>query len=79
MPVTRDYTAPQGLDMGKKKTPSGDLIKQVNIRFPDPVYARIEKIAETLGLDLSNFLRMVINENLAAYERRAQRIQEGGE
>lgn len=59
--------------MGKPKHDSGKAGagKQVNFRAPDDLAVRLEDVAEGLGLDLSNLVRMVLYENLAAYEERA--------
>lgn len=65
--------------MGRKKRdksdPSGG--KQVNFRTPDALYARLEAVAEALGLDIANLVRLIINENLKSYEQRAEQARLG--
>lgn len=51
--------------------------KQYNIGFGVDFAGRIDAAAETLGLDPVNFLRMVIRENFARYEKRAEAIRSG--
>jgi len=69
-----------GSDVAKKKrqTDQGGspITYQMNIRVPDDLRARIESTAAVLGLDATNFVRMVLNENLAQYEQRAEQIRE---
>lgn len=48
--------------------------RQVAFRAPDDLVHRLDMVASRLGLDLSNFLRMIVVENLPAYEQRASRI-----
>jgi len=74
-----------GQDVPKKKqakspTDQGvpPVSHQMNIRVPDGLYVRIEETAAALGLDATNFLRMVIKENLAQYEQRAEQIRGTG-
>jgi hypothetical protein len=43
----------------------------INFRAPDDLAALLEDVAEGLGLDISNLVRMVLYENLAPYEERA--------
>ena len=40
--------------------------------------ARVRGCAERVGLDLPNFLRLVLAENLPRYERQAERLRQGG-
>lgn len=54
--------------MAKKK------MRQLAFRAPEDLAARLEKAASRLGLDLSNFLRMMAVENVARYERRADQV-----
>lgn len=51
--------------------------KQYNVGFGLDYAKRIDATAETLGLDPVNFLRMVIRENLAKYEKRAGAVRDG--
>lgn len=63
-------------DMARKKTDSTDLNRQVNFRVTDAFYARIETTASTLGLDVANFIRMVLAESMAIYEDRAAHVRQ---
>lgn len=49
--------------------------KQVNFRATGDLLPRLEDTAEGLGLDVSNLVRMILNENLSAYERRVEQIR----
>ena len=51
--------------------------KQYNVGVDKATAERIDATAEALGLDGVNFLRMVIRENLAKYEKRAAQVREG--
>lgn len=51
--------------------------KQYAVRLPQPFVPRVEDVAETLGLDEAVLLRMIVVENLPAYERRAERVKAG--
>ena len=74
-----DHATENG-DMSKKKTGAAPhATQQMNIRVAGAIYKRIEKTAETLGLDPTNFVRMLIMENLAAYEERAERVRKHGQ
>lgn len=48
--------------------------KQVNFRASPRLSARLEYISEALGLDVSNLVRMVLNEKLDEYEARATAV-----
>lgn len=64
--------------VARKKT-AGDLSsagKQVSLRMPQSLNQRLEAVAEALGLDVSGLVRMVLSENLAPYERRAEQIRQ---
>lgn len=66
----------QQMPRKKQKKEEGDS-KQIAFRCPLDILHRIEAVAPQLGLDVSNFLRMMLVENLAAYERRASAAREG--
>lgn len=51
--------------------------KQVNFRAPGRLYASLEDVADALGVDVSNLVRMILNENLAKYRERADRVRSG--
>ncbi|VTT98892.1 unnamed protein product [Gemmataceae bacterium] len=76
--------SPQVTAVGKKKPqppaePKAPEPRTFAIRFPttDDTEARVVSAAEGLGLDPTNFLRMVVRENLSVYERRVERIKQG--
>jgi hypothetical protein len=50
--------------------------RQVNIRIPPDLDGRLQFIADVLGLDISNLVRLVLNEQLHTYEARARQIVE---
>lgn len=50
--------------------------QQFNVSF-DPAYAaRLEAVADALGVDVVALIRMIVRENLAPYEERAQRVRD---
>lgn len=63
--------------MERKKTKTEKLkpIHQMSLRIPDVDFVRIEAAATRLGLDPTSLVRMIIKENLATYERRAEQVQ----
>lgn len=62
----------QRAKMPKKK--SGKLDKQLNVRVATGTYERIEHVADKLGIDPSDLVRMILNENLPTYEDRVSRL-----
>jgi predicted DNA binding CopG/RHH family protein len=52
--------------------------KQINFRASDQLAARIEAVAHRLGLDVSNFVRMVLNQNLPKYEEEVAKLPKSG-
>lgn len=64
--------------VGRKKTPKDEgEAKQYNFKLDAAMSARVDAVAEALGLDGANLLRMVLRENIAKYERRADAIRQG--
>lgn len=55
-----------------KKKQDAVSTRQVNFRASPELLSRLETAALGLGLDVSNFVRMVLLENLTAYEKRAE-------
>ena len=53
-----------------------DSYKQLSLRVPLSLAKRIDAAAEMLGLDPSNFLRMMLLESLPTYEERARQVRE---
>jgi CBS-domain-containing membrane protein len=60
---------------GKDAARSESGTRQFNFRASDALSARLEAVAEALGLDHSNLVRMIILENLPAYERRVEQLR----
>lgn len=56
--------------MAKDKKP----VRQINYRCDESLYERLARVADALGLDLSNFTRMVLMEHLHQYEERVESI-----
>ena len=52
-----------------------DRDKQVTFRLSAELHARVEEAAAGLELDVSSLLRLLIRENLPAYEERAEEIR----
>lgn len=50
---------------------------QIAFRLPVSTEARLESVADALGLDVSNFLRLMILESLPDYEGRAAQVIRG--
>lgn len=69
---------PLGFPMAKKKPTDGqqsDAGRAVSFRATPDLAVRLDAVAEGLGLDVSNLVRMVLNENLAEYEERVEQIR----
>lgn len=49
--------------------------KQINFRAPPDLQSRLEDTAETLGLDVSALVRLVLTESLHPYESRAAEVR----
>lgn len=49
--------------------------RQVNVRFPEDLAARLDKAAEMLATDPSHLLRMIVAEKLPEYEDRGRRAR----
>lgn len=68
----------RALPVAKKKAdkipPTGP--RQVNFRPSDALYRRLERVARTFEIDVSNLVRMVLTESLHSYEQRAQAIEQ---
>ena len=74
--IARASTLPR-----KRSKPSQDATddggsKQIAFRAPGSLVKRIDDAAEQLGLDPSNFLRMMLLECLPIYEERGRLITE---
>jgi hypothetical protein len=65
---------------GKKPKPNekpSETERQINIRCGPRLAARLQAVAEGLGLDLAPLVRMVLTEQLPIYERRVERLKHG--
>jgi hypothetical protein len=65
--------------VAKKKVDKTSGSRQLAFRVPEALAQRVERVSERLGLDTSNFLRMLLLEQVGVYERRADRIEAGEE
>jgi hypothetical protein len=52
--------------------------KQVNFRANLALHNRLQTVADSLGLDISNLVRMILHENLHLYERRVDPVRRKG-
>lgn len=81
MPGVTTLTPKVGIStVAKKKPPADDQSggsRPINFRAPPDLATRLDRVAEGLGLDVSNLVRMVLYENLAAYERRVRELDQG--
>lgn len=62
-----------------RKKNAGELSsagKQLSLRIPQSLVQRLEVTSVALGLDVSGLIRMVLSENLAPYERRAEQVRQ---
>jgi len=64
-----------GLPVTKKRPGGTPENKQVSFRLPTSLVDRAETTAGKLGLDLSNFFRMMLVENIGTYEERVRQIE----
>ena len=68
--------------MARKKAtekPSDDGGRAINFRASADLAGRLDRIADALGLDVSNLVRMVLKENLQQYEERARLAKEASD
>ncbi len=63
--------------MPKKKANAQSELQcvQMNVRVTPSMMDRIDAVSSKLGLDVSNLMRLVLNECIPIYEVRAERIQ----
>lgn len=64
------------LPVGKRKgsiQPDGG--KQINFRASDELFARLERVANTFGVDMSNLVRLILHQNLKRYEDEAAQLE----
>ena len=62
-----------------KKTTADDGSRTVAFRSPAELSKRLDEVAEALGLDVSNLVRMVLHENLYIYEQRVKEMRRARE
>lgn len=68
--------------MARKTKPNSEKLssgRQIGLRISGQLDKDIAECSEALGLDDSNFIRMVLIENMGKYKRRAKAINEGEE
>jgi hypothetical protein len=61
------------ITVGRKKFTT----RQLAFRVPEELAKRVENTSKRLGLDVSNFLRAMLVEQIGVYERRAERAESG--
>lgn len=78
MPKLTVTVPPKGPSIVGKKIQSTDADggRPITFRASARLANRLDVVADKLGLDVSNLVRMILNENLAAYERRAQQLDQ---
>lgn len=59
----------------RNKTDKPAPVHQMSVRIPDADFRRIETAAAKLGLDATSLVRMILKENLATYEQRAEQVK----
>jgi len=68
-------------DVSKKKpvaeSKQPERNRQVNFTAPPKLSADLDDIARAFGLDVANLVRLILNENIARYKQRAERIRSG--
>lgn len=67
--MTKPFAVLKAPPVGKERD------KQVTFRLSAELHARVEAAADGLELDVSSLLRLLIRENLPAYEERAEAIR----
>lgn len=77
--ANQELTMPRKGQKGAAGSRSPEATKQIAFRVPASLAVRLERTAARLGLDASNFMRMVLLEHMTEYERRADRIEGKGE
>lgn len=63
-----------GRSKANKSSP-GSGGHQVAFRAPADLYAELDDISGTLGLDMSNLVRMILIENLHVYRAKADEVR----
>jgi hypothetical protein len=64
---------------GEKPAKGPAKRRQYNIAFYLEYADRIDHVAETLGIDSTQLLRMIVREHLPKYEKRAAAVERGDE
>lgn len=69
----------QPADSGKPLESAGDseAYEQIAFRAPSHLKRRAERTAQRLGLDLTNFMRMILIKGLLEQEAEADRVDRG--
>ena len=76
MPGTTMMTIEAPRPVGRKQVADQESggSRNINFRCPNDLYGRLEGAARGLGLDVSNFVRMLLVENIGRYEQRVRDI-----
>jgi hypothetical protein len=65
--------------VGKKRSepdrPAPDGSRPINFRAPAPLARDLDFVADALGLDVSNLVRMILRENMQPYRERAEKVR----
>jgi hypothetical protein len=72
-PPTVEGTVPPRKPKPDKSEPK--VLRQINLRFDPAYYQEIEEAAGLLGLDVAQFLRMIVREHFPEYQVRARKIR----
>lgn len=51
--------------------------RQINFRASASLAAKLDAVADAFGVDVSNLVRLILNQNLPKYEQQADRIRRG--
>ncbi len=71
--LRRPGAAPDEVAVAKKKGEGNT--RQVNVRFTESVYARLDAASKVLGIDLAQLVRNSVHKQLPHLERQAEEIR----
>ncbi len=74
--MARKRTKDAAPEAGESKPAEGaPALRQVNLRLDPAYFAQVQHVADVLGLEVTQLLRMVIRENFGPYQARADLIE----
>ena len=76
MPSTLELAHHGVVSMAKKTSDRPSDGRQINFRAGPDLFRRLDAVADGLGLDVSNLVRMILHENLHRYESRLDEIRQ---